>query len=1208
MFSIIGFFNRIFDICNPRWKDKKLLLLSTLIGSFLALAPFTQAAFFQNASGLSNPHSAVGSGSFGKDSAAWAFDLLARVERWQLTGPLDFLPTVAKQPAIPAANQARLQAGYGRLPMHFEPNLGQTAEDVKFVARGPGYTLFLTANEAVLALRQGQLSTNPEHQRHPPLSFEPPLSKNQESTLPGAVVRMRLEGATRNTQPTLEGLERFPGTSNYFLGNDPMKWRTNIPHYQRVQYKSVYPGIDLVYYGNPQQLEYDFLLAPGADPNDIRLAFEGVEGMKVADNGDLILRVAGGELVQKAPRIYQDVDGEQSEVAGRYVLRVGDQEQLAFTPTSDMEEVQVGFQVASYQSDRSLAIDPVLIYSTYLGGSLGDAAFGIAVDPAGNAYVTGWTWGTDFPTKNPLQANFAGDRVDVIIAKINSDGTDLAYSTYLGGGKWDVGLSVAVDSTGNAFITGQTSSPDFPVAGNPVQPSLNGFQDAFVAKLNAAGNALIYSTYLGGSSVNSASGIAIDANGNAYITGGTDSTDFPGASTNPIQSSLGGSTDAFVAKINTAGTALVYSMYLGSSKVDVGYGIAIDATGNAYITGETCSTDFPGASTSSIQPSYRGLICNDSVTGANAFVVKINPIGTGLIYSTYLGGSRRDVGYSVAVDSAGNAYVTGSNTSPDFPMLNPLQPSHLGLLDAFVTKVNPSGTALVYSTYLGGSTDDSGTGIAVDAVGNAYVMGWTWSTDFPTSNPLQSSFAGVVDAFVTKINPSGTALMYSTYLGGNGYENNSHGWTAGAITVDAAGNAYVAGATTSTDFPGASVSPIQPTFGGGFGGDAYVAKIEDEGSTSVTLTVAVTGSGTVTSTPAGIDCGPTCSASFSTGTSVTLTATPAVGSTFAGWSPVECGGPLTLSADTTCTATFNLTNRPPIANAGPDQIVEGAGPNGTSVTLDGSASSDPDNDSLTFAWTGPFGTASGSKPTVTLPLGTHTITLTVNDGHGGTASDTVSVQVRDTTPPVLNLPADINVTATSPTGATVSYTASATDLVSGAITPTCTPASGNTFPIGATTVTCAATDQAGNKASGSFKVTVIDTTPPSTIAFSAFGINKLAINQRLKTFVLLSNFTLGQGSNGIDPVNEPVTLTIASFTATVPAGSFRKGRLGVYAFAGKINNVAIEALIAPLGGNRFGFQAAAYGASLSGATNPVTVGLAIGNDGGTATVNNASIR
>lgn len=242
--------------------------------------------------------------------AAWAFDLLARAEQQQPTGPLDFLPGVAKDQPVPAAAKARIQAGYGRLPMHFEPNVGQTADEVKFVARGPGYTLFLTADEAVLALRQGQPHSDRELQHHLPLSPEPALVQTEEATPSGAVVRMRLEGATRNAEPQLEGLEKLPGISNYFLGNDPTKWRTGVPHYRQVKYQGVYPGIDLVFYGNPRQLEYDFVLAPGADPNAIRLAFEGVEGMRVADNGDLILRVAGGELVQKAPKVYQEVDGE----------------------------------------------------------------------------------------------------------------------------------------------------------------------------------------------------------------------------------------------------------------------------------------------------------------------------------------------------------------------------------------------------------------------------------------------------------------------------------------------------------------------------------------------------------------------------------------------------------------------------------------------------------------------------------------------------------------------------------------------------------------------------------------------------------------------------------------------------------------------------------------------------------------------------------
>jgi hypothetical protein len=668
----------------------------------------------------------------------------------------------------------QLPAAYGQLPLSFEANQGQTAAQVNFLARGPGYALFLTPGEAVLSL-QKPAAANPG-----PGAAAPAPE--------GDVLRMQLVGASAT--PQVAGLDQLPGTSNYFIGNDPSQWHTNVPNFARVAYQGLYPGVDLVYYGNQRQLEYDFVVAPGASAGAIRLEFQGAESMALDAQGNLVLHTAGGDVVEQAPVLYQQSGGVRQAVPGRFVLE-GDG--------------QVGFAVGAYDASRPLIIDPVLSYSTYLGGSGGDSGLGIAVDGAGNAYLTGRTTSTDFPTANPIQAALSGDG-DAFVAKLNASGTALAYSTYLGGSGFEEGTGIATDGAGNAYLTGLTSSTNFPTA-DPLQAAYGGgLFDAFVAKLNASGTALAYSTYLGGSGDDEGNGIAVDSAGNAYLTGHTTSTDFP--TINPLQAANGGGRDAFVAKVNASGAALVYSTYLGgNASIEYGQGIAVDSAGNAYVTGSTDSTNFPTAN--AIQVANGGF--------EDAFVAKLNASGTALAYSTYLGGSGHDGGFGIAVDSAGNAYVIGSTNSTNFPTANPLQAANGGgYADAFVAKVNASGTALVYSTYLGGGGADEGYSIAVDSAGNAYVTGYTQSSNFPTVNAIQVANGGFEDAFVAKVNAAGTALVYSTYLGGSDFERGYR------IAVDSAGNAYVTGDTQSSNFP--TVNPLQASYGGYH--DAFVAKIK----------------------------------------------------------------------------------------------------------------------------------------------------------------------------------------------------------------------------------------------------------------------------------------------------------------------------------------------------------------------------------------------
>jgi hypothetical protein len=665
-------------------------------------------------------------------------------------------------------------AAYGQMALRFEANAGQTDASVRFLARGPGYGLFLTPAEAVLHLHKPQA--------------DGPVAQTPE---PADTLRLRLVGA--NPDPALVGLDELPTRSNYLQGNDPARWHTDVANYGQVAYRAVYPGIDLVYYGSQEQLEYDFVVAPGADPSAIRLAFAGARGMALDGQGNLVLHTTGGDVVEEAPVLYQDGAGGRQAVPGHYVMDGSG---------------GVGFAVGTYDHSRPLVIDPILSYSTYLGGSGDDAGFGIAVDGAGNAYVTGRTDSTDFHTADPAQPANAGGNADAFVAKLNAAGSALVYATYLGGSGDDLATGIALDGAGNAYVFGQTSSIDFPTV-NALQPASGGggFYDAFVAKLNAAGSALVYSTYLGGSRDDQAGlGIAVDGAGNAYVSGFTTSTNFP--MKNALQPTYGGGAhDAFVAKLNAAGSALVYSTYLGGTGEDGGFAIAVNGAGNAYVTGYTISSNFP--TKNPLQPALIGG------GAADAFVAKLSTTGNALVYSTYLGGGAEDAGLSIDVDGAGNAYLTGETQSSDFPTKNPLQFASGGGQDAFVAKLNTAGSALVYSTYLGGSGDDLGYGIVVDGTGSVFLTGQTASANFPTKNPLQPASGGGDDAFVVKLNAAGSALVYATYLGGHSLEEGM------GIAVDSAGNAYVSGRTSSTDFP--TRNPLKPALGDLE--DAFVAKI-----------------------------------------------------------------------------------------------------------------------------------------------------------------------------------------------------------------------------------------------------------------------------------------------------------------------------------------------------------------------------------------------
>jgi Ca2+-binding RTX toxin-like protein len=669
-------------------------------------------------------------------------------------------PTQFSSPFSGKEGQTRAERAYGSLPLAFEPGGGRSG-DADYVARSESGAVSVTGSGATLTLGSGKHSD---------------------------AIGLSLIGAL---PAQVRGLEKLPGVVNDLRGDDPSRWRTGIPTFERIRYPGVYPGISLDWHGSQQRLEYDFRLAAGADPARIAIGVAHAEDLRIARNGDLVITAGGRTIRQRAPVAYQPADAEgtgRAQVPVRFAL----------------DGNLVRFRLGPYDHSRPLLIDPlILAYSTYLGGNGDDQGRAIDVDPSGAAYVTGETLSSDFDTVGSVEGDTAGSR-DVFVSKLNPAGNALVYSTYLGGTGDDRGRGIAVDSSGAAYITGLTDSSDFNTAG-PIESDTPGSTDAFITKLTPSGGALAYSTYLGGTGTDWGLGIAVDAGGGAYVTGFTTSIDF-----NPVgQYELyngGGGADAFVSRLSPAGNSLVYSSFLGgSTNSDLGQGIAVDSGGGAYITGLTASSDFD----------MKNAIEGDSA-GNDAFVSKFDTTQTGassLVYSTYLGGDGDDQGAAIALDGAGAAYVTGLTGSSDFDTVNPIEGDTAGSLDAFISKLAPTGNALSYSTYLGGNADDQGKAIAVDPSGSAYVAGTTESSNFDTRDSIMGAGGGE-DAFVSQLNPAGNALAFSTYLSGSG-EDEGNG-----IAVDGAGAAYVTGHTGSSNFR--TVGPIE---GDSAAIDAFVSKL-----------------------------------------------------------------------------------------------------------------------------------------------------------------------------------------------------------------------------------------------------------------------------------------------------------------------------------------------------------------------------------------------
>ena len=1086
----------------------------------------------------------------------------------------------------------RVAANYGKIPLSFEPNQGQTDPSVQFLSRGSGYSLFLTRDEVVLNLER-QRSASPSQ-----------TPGSQPGVAPADTLRMKLVGASAAT--TITGLEPQSGVVSYLIGNDHKKWHTGIQTFGKVNFAQVYPGVDLVFYGNQRQLEYDFVVAAGADASRIGWQIDGAKPTIDAD-GNLVLSAANGPAGFKKPVLYQIDGNKKIAVEG------------AFTVAGN----RIGFQLGSYDHAKPLIIDPVLTYATYLGGSVVDgigrsAGFfttsdssttqGLAVDSEGSIYVAGWTYSSDFPTQNSYKstqpAKLSGSSwPSAIVTKFSPDGSSLVYSSYLGGYGYDWGYAIAVDSIGEAFVTGSTASPDFPTTAgayqticSPQADAYKGYQEdsgcssfynpsAFVTKLNAAGTGLVYSTFLGGYGSVEANAIALDAAGRAYIggnvqehcqgvTGSTTGEVYPytcfPTTTGAVISGTALENPypfSFVSVFDPTGANLLYSTLYGdqnalcvysttapcnNSGTTVADAIAVDVSGNFYLTGVTNGSALP-TTAGVIQPSS-GPLYNSSATGntpmlnaLRGFVAKFNPVtaagGASLAYATYLGGTTAgtaDMPHGITTDADGNSYITGMTISPDFPVTPgayqtscALDGTNISCGDAdFVTKLNPAGTSIVWSTYVGVLTRNdsnvSGSGpIQLDANGNVYIIG-SAAGNFPTLNPVESTFGGNAELFVFELDPTGSKLLFSTPVGGNGVGTQ----LAAGLALDAAGNIYVAGTTTDglITTPGA----FQTTYGGAScncQGDGFVAKISAIGTAtvalaaapspvaagqSVTLTATVTPTATYASVPTGTITFQDGSATL--GTAVTLDATGKATYTSTTLTPETHSLTAVYSGDTTY----------PTGDAAQSLVVTGLTAS-VKVTPASASITTAKSLSVTVAVTG-----SGATPTGTITLTSGGYTSSAATLSGGSATVVI---------PANSLSAGTDTLSASYSG-DANYgpaTGSATETVTIPLTPsiTVTPASN--------TVNTAASLSVTVKVAGSS-----GTTPTGTVTLSGGGYTSAAVtlvNGSATIVIPANSLTVGNdtltasysgdanyaSASGSTPASSPVTVTPGLIAATVTA-------------------------------------------------------------------------
>lgn len=704
-----------------------------------------------------------------------------------------------------------------RLPLSFEANAGQFDSQVQFRTRASGKHLFVVRNGMVLVL-------------------EPSRDPNAAQ----AIVRIQFQGASKSART--EGLDRLEAITNYFSAGLRI---TDVPNFARVRQHEVYPGVDVVYYGKDGRIEYDFIVAPGADPARIALRLDGADAIRLTEAGELVLKTIAGELVMQRPVAYQERDGARIDVPAHYALKGR----------------EARFELAAYDRGRPLVIDPILSYSTYLGGSSWEQGVAIAIDSNRNMYIAGETFSTDFPVVSGFQTKQVGFS-SVFVTKLNPAGTAILYSTYIGGKSGNSrARGIAVDTAGNAYLAGEAGTTAYPVTTGAYQTTHSAETfDGFITKLAPQGNALVYSTFIRGGRANA---IAINSAGNAFVTG--QATGAFVTTAGVVQPSFGGGLDAYVLKLNPTGTGLIYGTRLGGQGDDLGRGVAVDAAGNAYVSGITKSTDFPLVNP--FQSALRGT--------QDAFVAKLDATASTLSYSTYLGGSLADAANAIAVDAQGNAHVVGTTYSLDFPVLRAFQPNkaftgtgHEVINNAFITKLAPSGQLLVYSSYLGGQgclgggssscspngDEDNAFAVAVDAAGIAYLAGYARSVTFPVQDWVQPSSTGYGEAvpFVARVQDQttrGATLLYSVPLGSRAGSTQLDNPGAG-IAVDAAGTAYV-GAYIGTPFPVtpgalktsnvASDAVIFKVALGAFPTTLSVSNPQPTSSDPVTLTAVVTG-------------------------------------------------------------------------------------------------------------------------------------------------------------------------------------------------------------------------------------------------------------------------------------------------------------------------------------------------------------------------------
>ncbi len=732
---------------------------------------------------------------------------------------------------LPLQSVQKNELVFQNKPLFFEKNMGQFDSEVDFVSRNDNLNLYLSSG-------------------HAKISFDPLDKKNY----------IKIILLDTDQIPQSKGVNQKQGKINYFSGQEKETWQHNIPLYEKVTYQSVYPGINLLYYGNNGKFEYDFIVAPYIDYRIIKLKFEGIEKMELNGTGDLLLYTEQGTIVQKAPLVYQENNYEKQIIESQYLLT---------------DNNQVSFQIADYDETRPLIIDPVLTYASYLGNKNNEEGNDIVVDSDRNTYIVGSTTSVDFPINNPLQNKHGGGKYDLFVSKFDANNA-LVFTTYLGGSANDKGLSIAVDQTGYIYIAGETDSRDFPIR-LPIQSTLSGnnncnegksdCNDAFIAKLNKDGSELLFSTYLGGNNKEIARSIAVDNEENVYIAGVTTSYNFPVQ--NEIQSTLkqqeasegklrelcGVSLsiknygDIFISKLDTKNISYIFSTYLGGTCVDAAFGIDLDNSKNIFVTGMTASPDFP------VQ--IDADVCSElNITEeeclpfqenfkfqTDIFLLKLNPEGNKILYATYFGDSGAEIGLDVATDNAGSAYITGYTDSPNLGHLNPFQGKHGGGRDAFIAKFSAEKGGLLYSSYLGGDKDDEGHGIAVNTENEIYIAGKTSSDDFPVNNPIRGIYGGKGDAFISKLcfpvedenrsiddpcklsdeSSNLLRLVYSSYLGGSAKDSVK----SISLTENINPEIFLVGKTKSTDLT--TVNSLTGFTINQGKEDVFIAKLQDKG-------------------------------------------------------------------------------------------------------------------------------------------------------------------------------------------------------------------------------------------------------------------------------------------------------------------------------------------------------------------------------------------